>query len=102
MKLLLLFVLVCLVAPSVGWRRRRWRFRFRLRKALTAVKVYKAVAPFIGKRDIASLDLNQDGYIDQSEAEELLSKKDADALMQMSDEGDGALPVSEFVRMVHE
>ncbi|XP_046350441.2 uncharacterized protein LOC124131298 [Haliotis rufescens] len=100
MKLLLLFVLVCLVAPSVGWRRRR--FRFRLRKALTAVQVYKAVGPLLGKRDVASLDLNQDGYIDQSEAEEQLSKKDADALMQMSDEGDGALPVSEFVRMVHE
>ncbi|XP_071114625.1 uncharacterized protein [Haliotis cracherodii] len=101
MKLLLLFVLVCLVAPSVEWRRRRW---FRVRWRWVAKVAAAAVAAF-GKRDIEAFDLNKDGYVDQSEAEKQLSTRDAETLMKMADEevdGKSAVSVNEFSRYLQD
>ncbi|XP_071114498.1 uncharacterized protein [Haliotis cracherodii] len=99
MKLFLLFVLVCLVAPSVGWGRRRW-FRVRRRRVATA-----AAVAALGKRGIENFDLNKDGYVDQSEAEKQLSTRDAESLMKMADEevdGKSAVSVNEFTRYLQD
>ncbi|XP_071113548.1 uncharacterized protein [Haliotis cracherodii] len=95
MKLFLLFVLVCLAAPSVGWR---FRWKWVAAAAATA-------GVLIGKRGIEAFDLNKDGYVDQSEAEKQLSTRDAESLMKMADEevdGRSAVSVKEFARYLQD
>ncbi|XP_046370818.2 uncharacterized protein LOC124145175 [Haliotis rufescens] len=93
MKLFLLFVLVCLAAPSVGWRF-RWKW-----------VAAAAAGALLGKRDIEAFDLNKDGYVDQAEAEKQLSTRDAESLMKMADkevDGRSAVSVKEFARYLQD
>ncbi|XP_067675415.1 uncharacterized protein [Haliotis asinina] len=92
MRLLLVILLMALIVlPTEGLfrrrRRRRW-IRIRAGKVLTGLGVAARLG-LIGKRDVqddlASADLNEDGDIDLSEAENLFDKRDAEQILQMAD-----------------
>ncbi|XP_046565966.1 uncharacterized protein LOC124274652 [Haliotis rubra] len=111
--LVLLLVALVLLPDSDAWRRRgrRW-LRFRGRRLIDRVKgIYRfyldhkatidAVIASLGKRSIDDLDQNNDGNIDQSEAEELLERQAAEDLLSFADEnGDSDVSVDEFSRSI--
>ncbi|XP_067675416.1 uncharacterized protein [Haliotis asinina] len=104
MKLLVvLFFVAMIVLPTEGLfrRRRRW-IRIRAGKVLTGLGV-AAKLGLIGKRDVqddlAPADLNEDGNIDQSEAENLFDERDAEEILKMADmDGDSVVSHDEFIR----
>ncbi|XP_067675412.1 uncharacterized protein [Haliotis asinina] len=108
MRLLVIFLLMALIVlPSEGWRRRRRRWiRVRGGKVLTGLAVASRLG-LIGKRDVlddlASADLNEDGNVDQSEAETLFDKRDAEQILQVADmDGDSVVSHDEFIRGVED
>ncbi|XP_046561543.1 uncharacterized protein LOC124270571 [Haliotis rubra] len=110
MRLLVVLLLVALIVlPTEGLfrrrRRRRW-LRIRGRKVITGLGVAARLG-LIGKRDVqddlATADLNEDGNIDQSEAENLFDKRDAEQILQMADmDGDSVVSHDEFIRGLEE
>ncbi|XP_046560197.1 uncharacterized protein LOC124269225 [Haliotis rubra] len=55
----------------------------------------------IGKRSIDDLDQNKDGNIDQSEAEKLMERREAEFLLSLADEnGDSNISLEEFSRSI--
>ncbi|XP_067675926.1 uncharacterized protein [Haliotis asinina] len=94
MRLFVLLLLVALIVlPTEGLfrrRRRRW-IRIRTGKVITGLGVAARLG-LIGKRDvqddIVSADLNEDGNIDQSEAENLFDERDAEEILQLDMDGD--------------
>ncbi|XP_046561541.1 uncharacterized protein LOC124270569 [Haliotis rubra] len=110
MRLLVVFLLIALIVlPTEGLfrrrRRRRW-LRIRGRKVITGLGVAARLG-LIGKRDVqddlASADLDQDGNIDQSEAENLFDERDAEQILQMADvDGDSVVSHDEFIRGLEE
>ncbi|XP_046363284.1 calcium-binding protein 5-like [Haliotis rufescens] len=106
MRLLVVFLLMALIVlPTEGLfrrrRRRRW-LRVRGSRVLTGLAVASRLG-LIGKReaqdDLFSADLNEDGNIDQSEAENLFDKRDAEEIMQSADiDGDSVVSHEEFIR----
>ncbi|XP_046363387.2 uncharacterized protein LOC124140075 [Haliotis rufescens] len=106
MRLLVVFLLMALIVlPTEGLfrrrRRRRW-LRIRGRKVLKGIGI-AAKLGLLGKRDVqddlASADLNEDGNIDQSEAENLFDKRDAEQILNLVDiDGDSVVSHDEFIR----
>ncbi|XP_071113881.1 calcium-binding protein 5-like [Haliotis cracherodii] len=105
MRLLVVFLLVALIVlPTEGLfrrRRRRW-LRVRGSRVLAGLAVASRLG-LIGKREaqdeLFSADLNEDGNIDQSEAENLFDNRDAEEIMQMADiDGDSVVSHEEFIR----
>ncbi|XP_067675411.1 uncharacterized protein [Haliotis asinina] len=109
MRLLVVFLLMALIVlPTDGWRRRRRRrwLRVRGRRVLTGLAVASRLG-LIGKRDVlddlASADLNEDGNVDQSEAETLFDKRDAEQILQVADmDGNSVVSHDEFIRGVED
>ncbi|XP_071114280.1 uncharacterized protein [Haliotis cracherodii] len=108
MRLLVVFLLMALIVlPTEGLfrrrrRRRRW-LRIRGRTLLKVAGIAAKVALLGGKRDVqddlASADLNEDGNIDQSEAENLFDKRDAEQILNLVDiDGDSVVSHDEFIR----
>ncbi|XP_046363283.2 uncharacterized protein LOC124140002 [Haliotis rufescens] len=106
MRLLVVFLLMALIVlPTEGLfrrrRRRRW-LRIRGSKVLKGIGI-AAKLGLLGKRDVqddlASADLNEDGNIDQSEAENLFDKRDAEQILNLVDiDGDSVVSHDEFIR----
>ncbi|XP_046363282.2 uncharacterized protein LOC124140001 [Haliotis rufescens] len=107
MRLLVVFLLMALIVfPTEGRRRRRRWLRIRGRKILTGLAVASKLG-LIGKRDVqnelTSADLNKDGNIDQTEAENLFDKRDAEQILEMLDiDGDSVVNHDEFIRAVED
>ncbi|XP_046564151.1 uncharacterized protein LOC124272953 [Haliotis rubra] len=111
MRLLVVFLLMALIVlPTEGLfrrrrRRRRW-LRIRGSRVLAGLSVASRLG-LIGKRDVqedlALADLNEDGNIDQSEAENLFDKRDVEQILQLADmDGDSVVSHDEFIRGVEE
>ncbi|XP_071114282.1 uncharacterized protein [Haliotis cracherodii] len=104
MRLLVVFLLMALIVfPTEGRRRRRW-LRIRGSKVLAGLAVASKLGQ-IGKRDVqnelTSADLNKDGNTDQTEAENLFDKRDAEQILEMLDiDGDSVVNHDEFIRAV--
>ncbi|XP_041352292.1 uncharacterized protein LOC121370853 [Gigantopelta aegis] len=106
------FVLVLLVTFAVlhesdSWflRRRAWRKVKRWGgRALRGWAAKKAAALILaGKRDVSDYDTNKDGVLDVDELEKVMSTRDAENLLEISDDdGDSEVTVDEFRRVLRE
>ncbi|XP_041353520.1 uncharacterized protein LOC121371582 [Gigantopelta aegis] len=94
--LLVLVVVATFRVDSFRFRGRRfWR---RVKRVATTIAVVKAVGAVMGgKRDVADVDTNMDGVIDEAEVEKYLGTRDARDLLGLADsDGNDKVTVDEF------
>ncbi|XP_041353522.1 uncharacterized protein LOC121371583 isoform X2 [Gigantopelta aegis] len=87
---IVLVLLVLVVVATFGvdsFRLRGRRFWRRVKRAVTAIAVAKVVGAVVagGKRDVADIDTNMDGVVDQAEVENYFGTRDARDLLSLAD-----------------
>ncbi|XP_041361611.1 uncharacterized protein LOC121377613 [Gigantopelta aegis] len=93
---LLLILLVALTVNIEAKRRINWR------KVWKVVKIVaRAIVDLGRKRDISTIDRNNDGFVDLSEVEEAFGTREARDILEMADEdGNSDVTVGEFQKFM--
>ncbi|XP_041353523.1 uncharacterized protein LOC121371583 isoform X3 [Gigantopelta aegis] len=90
---IVLVLLVLVVVATFGvdsFRLRGRRFWRRVKRAATAIAAG-------GKRDVADIDINMDGVVDQAEVENYFGTRDARDLLRLANtDGNNEVAVDEF------
>ncbi|XP_041361496.1 oncomodulin-like isoform X1 [Gigantopelta aegis] len=100
--LLLVMVAITVDYQAEAWRGRRfWR---RAKRIYRYYRTYKLIAGVVGrKRDLFEFDKNEDGFLDQSELEDVLNTREARDVLEMADEdGNSKVSMEEFQKMLTE